>query len=441
MTGITVSDIARLTGGKLINGGGERQVSGVVIDSRLVRDGFAFAALPGERADGHDYISKAFELGAACCIALRVPSGETRPLVIVSEVAEALASLAEGYRKTLELPLIAVTGSVGKTTTKEMLAAVLSRRFNTLKTEKNLNNELGVPLTLFRIDASHEAAVVELGISHFGEMTRLAQMARPTMAVFTVIGRAHLEFLGDRDGVLRAKGELLDCMAKDAAVLVNGDDDKLSALCCTQKKITFGLGASCDVRAENLVSDGVSTSCDIICGERRLRVRIPAFGQHMVYAALAAAAVGMRLGMSDAELAEGIAAYSTVGRRASVVDTGSLTLIDDCYNANPDSVASAVRSASALGGRLVCILGDMLELGENTAELHKKTGELALSKGALLLTVGELSKNMGGLSFDTKSELIAALPRLLKKGDRVLVKASHSMAFEEISDAIKGLSL
>ncbi|MEG2008198.1 MAG: UDP-N-acetylmuramoyl-tripeptide--D-alanyl-D-alanine ligase [Oscillospiraceae bacterium] len=441
MTGITVSDIARLTGGKLINGGGERRVSGVVIDSRLVRDGFAFAALPGERADGHDYISKAFELGAACCIALRVPSGETRPLVIVSEVAEALASLAEGYRKTLELPLIAVTGSVGKTTTKEMLAAVLSRRFNTLKTEKNLNNELGVPLTLFRIDASHEAAVVELGISHFGEMTRLAQMARPTMAVFTVIGRAHLEFLGDRDGVLRAKGELLDCMAKDAAVLVNGDDDKLSALCCTQKKITFGLGASCDVRAENLVSDGVSTSCDIICGERRLRVRIPAFGQHMVYAALAAAAVGMRLGMSDAELAEGIAAYSTVGRRASVVDTGSLTLIDDCYNANPDSVASAVRSASALGGRLVCILGDMLELGENTAELHKKTGELALSKGALLLTVGELSKNMGGLSFDTKSELIAALPRLLKKGDRVLVKASHSMAFEEISDAIKGLSL
>ncbi|MEG1632577.1 MAG: UDP-N-acetylmuramoyl-tripeptide--D-alanyl-D-alanine ligase [Oscillospiraceae bacterium] len=441
MTGITVSDIARLTGGKLINGGGERQVSGVVIDSRLVRDGFAFAALPGERADGHDYISKAFELGAACCIALRVPSGETRPLVIVSEVAEALASLAEGYRKTLELPLIAVTGSVGKTTTKEMLAAVLSRRFNTLKTEKNLNNELGVPLTLFRIDASHEAAVVELGISHFGEMTRLAQMARPTMAVFTVIGRAHLEFLGDRDGVLRAKGELLDCMAKDAAVLVNGDDDKLSALCCTQKKITFGLGASCDVRAEDLVSDGASTSCDIICGERRLRVRIPAFGQHMVYAALAAAAVGMRLGMSDAELAEGIAAYSTVGRRASVVDTGSLTLIDDCYNANPDSVASAVRSASALGGRLVCILGDMLELGENTAELHKKTGELALSKGALLLTVGELSKNMGGLSFDTKSELIAALPRLLKKGDRVLVKASHSMAFEEISDAIKGLSL
>ncbi|MEG2214164.1 MAG: UDP-N-acetylmuramoyl-tripeptide--D-alanyl-D-alanine ligase [Oscillospiraceae bacterium] len=441
MTGITVSDIARLTGGKLINGGGERRVSGVVIDSRLVRDGFAFAALPGERADGHDYISKAFELGAACCIALRVPSGETRPLVIVSEVAEALASLAEGYRKTLELPLIAVTGSVGKTTTKEMLAAVLSRRFNTLKTEKNLNNELGVPLTLFRIDASHEAAVVELGISHFGEMTRLAQMARPTMAVFTVIGRAHLEFLGDRDGVLRAKGELLDCMAKDAAVLVNGDDDKLSALCCTQKKITFGLGASCDVRAEDLVSDGVSTSCDIICGERRLRVRIPAFGQHMVYAALAAAAVGMRLGMSDAELAEGIAAYSTVGRRASVVDTGSLTLIDDCYNANPDSVASAVRSASALGGRLVCILGDMLELGENTAELHKKTGELALSKGALLLTVGELSKNMGGLSFDTKSELISALPRLLKKGDRVLVKASHSMAFEEISDAIKGLSL
>lgn len=442
MTGLTASDIAVITGGRI--SGGERlaPVAAVVIDSRAVIPGALFAALPGERADGHDYISRAFDAGAVCCLALRVPEGETRCVITVPDVAAALCTLAAHYRARFGIPVIGVTGSVGKTTTKEMIACVLSRKFNTLKTEKNFNNELGVPLTLFRLGREHEAAVIEMGISHFGEMSRLAAMAQPTLAVFTVIGRAHLEYLGDREGVLRAKREMLDGMADDAVVFVNGDDDLLSEMSCRQRKITFGLNADCDVRAEGVSPRGSSgMSCDIVIGDRRIPAVIPSYARHMVYAALAGAAVGAQLGLDDDAIISGIAAYVPIGRRSDIVETPCLTLIDDCYNANPDSMASAIASAAELPGRLVCILGDMLELGGNAETLHRQTGELAREKGALLLTVGELSRSMGGIHFSDKRALIAALPDVLKKGDVVLVKASHSMAFEEISEALKALRL
>lgn len=442
MTGLNISDIAAITGGEIHGGDGAAEVTSVVIDSRAVAPGALFAALPGERADGHDFITRSLDAGAVCSLARRVQEGEGRCVITVPDVADALCKLATAYRAQFSIPIVGVTGSVGKTTTKEMIACVLSRRFKTLKTEKNLNNELGVPLTLFRLGPEHEAAVIELGISHFGDMTHLAGMARPTMAVYTVIGRAHLEFLGDREGVLRAKGELLDLMTDDGAVFVNGDDDLLAGLSCRRKTITFGLGGICDVRAESLYDyGGGKTACEIAVGKRRIPVSIPAFGRHMVYAALAAAAVGLRLGLTDEEITAGIADYVPVGRRADVVETPYLTIIDDCYNANPDSAASAIESAAELGGRLVCILGDMLELGENSETLHKQTGDLALAAGAVLLTAGELSRCMGGRHFTDKQALIAALPSILKKGDIVLVKASHSQAFEEISEALKSMVL
>ena len=441
MTGLTVKDIAAVTGGRL-TGDGSAAVTGVVIDSRMVRAGDMFAALPGEKADGHDYMAKAFASGAACCLASRIPEGVTGSVIIVDDVASSLCALAAAYRAMRDIPVIGVTGSVGKTTTKEMTASVLSQRFNTLKTEKNLNNQLGVPLTLFRIGEEHSCAVVEMGISHFGEMTELARMAMPTMAVYTVIGRAHLEFLHDRDGVMRAKGEMLDVISPDAKVFVNGDDDKLSALSCRQEKITYGLGGDCDVRAEEITALPDTGTRFVLCGMGvRMPVTINAYGNHLVYAALAAACVGLSMGLTPDEVAAGIGAYESVGRRASIVDTPCLRIVDDCYNSNPDSCASAIESAAALGGHLVCILGDMLELGDNAAFLHAQTGALALGKGARLLTVGELSKNMGGEHFDTKEELIASLPRLLSKGDTVLVKASHSMAFEQVSEYLKTLTL
>ncbi|MGX8692905.1 MAG: UDP-N-acetylmuramoyl-tripeptide--D-alanyl-D-alanine ligase [Clostridia bacterium] len=445
---MTIRKAALACGGEL-RGEGDfaRELGRAVIDSRAVQPGDLFAAYCGERVDGHNYIAAAFDRGAACCLAERVPEGETRPILLVESVQKALEQIAAAYRATLSLPVVGITGSVGKTSAKEMIASVLSQRLRVLKTEGNLNNQIGVPMTVSRITREHEAAVVEMGISGFGEMTELARIARPTAAVYTVIGSAHLEFLHDRDGVLRAKSEMLDEMDADAPVFVNGDDDKLRALRCRQKKILFGLGEHNDLRAEKLrlLPDG-GTACELVAGERRIAVEIHAFGRHMVYAALAGAAVGMAFGLTDEEIAAGVAAYQTVGRRAAVTDTGCLTLIDDCYNANPDSCRCGVDSLLQLPGRPVCIFGDMLELGEDAPAMHAAIGQYAKEKGvALTLCCGPLSEETAkaaeGLHYVNREALVADLPRQLRKGDAVLVKASRGMHFEEIAEALKRLKL
>lgn len=442
MRDMTIFSAARAAGGRVAGCGQDAPLSGGVIDSREAGPGLMFCALPGERADGHEYMRSALEKGAACCLATHVPEGVTGPVILVDDVRSAMAKIAGACRDKLDIPVVGITGSSGKTTAKEMCAAVLSQKYNTLKTEKNFNNELGVPLTLFRIGPEHGAAVVELGINHFGEMGRLGAMAKPDIAVYTLIGRSHLEALGDLDGVLRAKGELVEHMPPDGLLIVNGDDEKLAAWRPARRKLTFGLGEGCDVRGVGFAPRGAEGSAlTVLAGERRIELFLPAYGRHLAYAALAAAAVGIELGLSDGQIAAGAADYAPVGRRARIIETPSLTVIDDCYNANPDSVKMAIASAGALGGRLVCILGDMLELGEQSEQMHREVGEAARAAGALLLTAGERSAAMGGEHFASKADLISALPRLLKRGDRVLVKASHSMAFEEISDALRALSL
>lgn len=442
MKDMTIFSAARAAGGRVAGCGQDAPLSGGVIDSREAGPGLMFCALPGERADGHEYMRSALEKGAACCLATHVPEGVTGPVILVDDVRSAMAKIAGACRDRLGIPVVGITGSSGKTTAKEMCAAVLSQKYNTLKTEKNFNNELGVPLTIFRIGPEHGAAVVELGINHFGEMSRLGAMAKPDIAVYTLIGRSHLEALGDLDGVLRAKGELVEHMPPDGMLIVNGDDEKLAAWRPARRKLTFGLGEGCDVRGVGFAPRGAEGSAlTVLAGERQIELFLPAYGRHLAYAALAAAAVGIELGLSDGQIAAGAADYAPVGRRARIIETPSLTVIDDCYNANPDSVKMAIASAGALGGRLVCILGDMLELGEQSEQMHREVGEAARAAGALLLTAGERSAAMGGEHFASKAELISALPRLLKRGDRVLVKASHSMAFEEISDALRALSL
>ena len=448
MREMTISRAAAVCGGRLCGEGDfGAELGSVVIDSRAVSAGDFFVAYKGERVDGHDYISAAFDRGAVCCLAQRVPEGETRPILLVPDVQTALEQICAEYRRDLRLPVIGITGSVGKTSAKEMISAVLSQRLNVLKTDKNLNNQIGVPMTISRIRPEHQAAVVEMGISGFGEMSVLAKIARPDMAVFTLIGHAHLEFLHDLDGVLRAKTEMLDFMADDAPVLINGDDEKLRGLQCRQKKISFGLGENCDIRAENIrLGESGETFCDIVYGERRIPVEIRAYGRHMIYAALEGAAVGLLMGLSDGEIVKGVASFETVGRRAAVCDTGFITLIDDSYNANPDSVKCGIDSLMKMPGRHVCILGDMLELGEGSGEMHFDVGRYAGEKGAeLVLTSGPLSKETcrgageRGRHFSTREELIAALPGLIQKGDRVLVKASLGSRFDQISEALKEL--
>jgi UDP-N-acetylmuramoyl-tripeptide--D-alanyl-D-alanine ligase len=447
MKGISVKQAAEIVGGKLIGiGNFDSEITGLVIDSRNVKSGFAFAAIKGEHVDGHDYVEKAFALGASCCIVEKNVPETNGCLIKVESTPKAMAKLAEAYRKMLRIPVIGITGSVGKTTAKEMISSVLSQHYNVLKTDKNLNNELGVPLTIFRIEPEHEAAVIEMGISDFNEMSRLAQMVRPTDAVYTLIGNAHLDRLSNRQGVFKAKTEMLDYMPDDGTVFLNADDDMLCKCECRQNKIFYGLCDNADVRAENLATENSSVqTCDIVSGSRRLHVSIPAYGHHMVYAALEGAAVGIKYGLSDDEIIRGIASYETVGRRANVIDTGYITIIDDCYNANPDSVKCAIDSMSDRAGRKVCILGDMLEMGTARAELHADIGRYAVSHGVdLLLCVGEMSENTAlaaksieAKHFNSNSELISALPSLIRKGDTVLVKASHSMKLEEVSDALK----
>lgn len=438
MTGITVGDIAAVTRGVLHGGNAGAEVSGAVIDSRAAGLGVMFCALPGERADGHDYIASALERGAPCALALRVPDGVTGPVIVVDDVARAMAALARHCRDAFNGPVVGIVGSSGKTTTKEMCACVLSERFNTLRTDGNLNNELGVPLTLFRIAEDTEAAVVELGISDFGEMRRLGAMARPDIAVYTLIGRSHLNCLHDLDGVLKAKTELLSEMRPDALVIVNGDDEKLRSLNARQRIVRYGVGTHNDVRAENIAL-GEGVEFDVVRGQQRIHVRVPAFGRHLINAALAAAAVGLELGLTPEQISSGVEKYVPVGRRTNIVRTGGITIVDDCYNSNPDSAKLAIDSAADLGGRLVCVLGDMLNLGPGSRDMHEEVGRRALSRGAVLLTTGEESRAMGGKHFETRDELISALVERIRPGDVVLVKASHAMGFEAVTEALKEL--
>ncbi len=447
---MTLKRAAEVCGGKLIGcADPARTIARAVIDSREVLPGDLFVAYRGEKTDGHRYIGTALEKGAACALAEEVPEGVQGPVLLTENVQTALEKICAAYRKTLHLPVIGITGSVGKTTAKEMTAAVLAQRFRVLKTEGNLNNQIGVPMTVSRIEAEHEAAVVEMGISGFGEMSALAEIARPTIALFTVIGHAHLEFLHDLEGVLRAKTEMLDDLPADGVVICNGDDEMLRRIRCPQRIVHYGLRPDCEVCAEHaeLLPNG-HTRCTIRFEERCLHADIPAFGQQMISAALAGAAVGFVMGLTDEQIEAGIASFSNVGRRSAVTVTESVTLLDDSYNANPDSVRCAVDSLVCLPGRHVCLLADMLELGADSARLHREIGVYAREKGvALVAAYGPFGRDIAagageaGLYFEDRDSLIQALPALLRKGDAVLVKASKGMQIGPAADAVRKLVL
>lgn len=422
-----------------------REISAVTTDSRNITPDCLFAAIVGERVDGHDFIPAAWQEGALCCIGEKVPAERHGAFIKVRSTLTALQDIARFYRMGFDIPFIGITGSVGKTTAKEMVSAVLAQKYNVHKTAGNFNNELGVPLTLFGLRDEHTAAVIEMGISHFGEMRTLTNMVWPDYGLFTVIGHAHLEHLGDRAGVLRAKGEMVECLAPKGKIFCSGDDDMLSLADFGREKVTYGLGENCLVRAENVLSlpDG-STKCTVVSGDRRFDVTINAYGEHMVSAALAGAAVGMELGLTEDEIRRGIASYEPVGSRARLIKTEKIQIIDDCYNSNPTSLASSLRSLSRFDCRKVAILGDMLELGEGSAALHREAGKTAKALGVdLVLTHGSESAHLAAGAeeisrhFESKSELLDSLPGLILPGDAVLVKASRGMKFEEVTESLK----
>lgn len=446
MKHLTVREAVQACGGRYFGSEAdlEREITTASSDSRVILPGTLFVAYKGARVDGHDFMADCLKKGAAVCLSECEPvdASET-PCIVVDSTLRGVAAIAGAYRANFDVPVVGITGSVGKTTAKEMIWAVLNRKFKTHKNRMNFNNEVSLPLMMLQMPEDADASVMEMGISDFGEMTRLATMVRPNLAVFTNIGDAHLEFLHDHAGVLKAKTEVFGHMTGEGLAILNGDDETLKTYACPVKKITFGLNEGNDFTAtevENLGGDGMRMN--IHHHGASFCAHVPAFGAHMVYAALMGAATGWALGLSDEEIAEGIAAYETVGNRAKLINANGYTILSDCYNANPNSTASAIDSLVTLPGRKVCILGDMLELGPETKNLHYKTGAYAAKKGAdLVIGCGELSrstyegaKDAGceAIYFETKAALMEEVKSIIRSGDCVLVKASHSKAFEDV---------
>ena len=461
MKNMTLENIEKACGGRYIGTEAEKktEVLGVVIDSRQVESGYLFVAIPGEKVDGHKFIPDVFAKGAAAVLSEQQLEDPAGPYILVESTTKALRDLAEYYRKSLDIKVVGITGSVGKTSTKEMIASVLSEKYKVLKTEGNYNNEIGLPLTIFKIRAEHEVAVLEMGISEFGEMHRLATMANPDICVITNIGLCHLENLKTRDGILKAKTESFAHLKKDGIAILNGDDDKLSTIRQVGDKepVFYGMEEKMEYRedakksvyatgVENLGLYGMQARIHTPEGERDVRIPIP--GEHNVYNALAATAVGLSLGLSLDQISSGILKAKTIGGRTNLLNTGSMTVIDDCYNANPVSMKASIDVLATSEGRKMAVLGDMGELGENEKKLHYEVGEyLAKKEIDVLFCAGELSEEIAKAAqkesktcevyyFKTRDALLEQLLPFLKKGDTVLVKASHFMEYPKIVKAL-----
>ena len=462
---MTLENIARACGG-VYHGAAEllqREVTGIVTDSRQAEEGSLFVAIKGERVDGHRFIPAVFEQGAMAVLCEDAPQMDGCAYIQVPSTLEAIKKIAAFYRSALDIPVVGVIGSVGKTSTKEMIASVLSQKYSVLKTDGNFNNEIGVPLTIFRIRKEHQVAVLEMGISDFGEMDRLADIAKPDICVMTNIGWCHLENLKTRDGILKAKTECFAHMREGGTAILNGDDDKLSTQqsVCGRRPVFYGIPEKMQQAepgsyekdpqvyakdVENLGFEGMKATICTPSGSFAAEISIP--GEHNVYNALAAAAVGITLGLSMEQIAKGIAEAKTIAGRTNFIRHNGMIIIDDCYNANPVSTKAALDLLSLADGRKVAVLGDMFELGEKERELHGQVGAYAAEQGIdCLYCAGNLSKEMyraakeAGIDcvehFADTDALLAALPGLLQPGDSVLIKASHGMGYAKIVEALE----
>ena len=442
MTPCTAREICAAVGGTLLQDSGA-PVTGVTTDSRAVQPGQLFIPLVGERFDGHAYISKALEGGAAGCLTAAAP--ETllpgKLYIQVADTRLALKALASWYRNKFDLPVVQVTGSAGKTTTKEMIASVLSQRYNTLRTEGNFNNDIGAPLTLLRLMPEHQAAVIETGMNHFGEIRYLGEMVRPDIAVITNVGDAHIENLGNtRQGILRAKCEIFENLTPEGVAVLNGDDELLNTVTLPQTILRCGVGDGCGVRVTDIDDRGLEgVACTVTIEGEHYRLTTSAPGRYMIYPMAMAAAIGRRLGLTGEEIAAGVAAYTTVGSRMHLIRLpGERLVIDDCYNANPQSMAEGLRMLAASPARhRVAVLGDMGELGQLTAQAHRDMGALTRRLGLTAVAVGEKMHALTETDpqaqwFATVEEAMPAIRQLFTPGTAVLVKASHAMHFERI---------
>lgn len=472
MEHMTLENIVRACGGEYIGDPKKRHcaVSSVVIDSRLVEPGCLFIPIKGARVDGHDFIPSVFEKGALAVLSERLLTDAAGPYILVESAERAMKQLAGFYRRALGVMVVGITGSVGKTSTKEMIASVLGQKYRVLKTEGNLNNEIGLPLTIFKIRKEHEVAVLEMGISEFGEMDRLADMAQPDVCVITNIGLCHLENLKTRDGILKAKTESFAHLAPGGTVVLNGDDDKLSGEKTVNGKpvVFYGIGkeavcfadeagerllAAKEVYATDVHTVGLAgTHAVIHMGDESFAAEIPLAGAHNVYNALAAVCVGRELSLTAEEMQRGIAAVRTISGRSNLIEKDGVTIIDDCYNANPVSMKASIDVLAGAAGRKIAVLGDMGELGADERELHAMVGRHFAEKQIdALFCTGTLSAALAAeakrcspatrvCEYKDQETLTRELLAYRRSGDTILVKASHFMGYAKIVEALTSAS-
>ncbi len=442
-----VTEIAKALGTKLNS---DNIINRVSIDSRDVDENTLFFAIKGERFDGHDFVKEVAEKGVGAVVCHK-PVECSVPVIYVDDTKDALLDFASLYRHSIkDLNVIALTGSVGKTTTKEMVACVMAQNGETLKTEGNFNNEIGVPKTLFRLSETTKNAVIEMGMDGFNQISVLAKCAKPDCAIITNIGVSHIEILGSREGILQAKMEMLDGLKKGASLFLNGDNDLLSTVKNDDYNIVFfGIdNKSCDILAEDIKEIGLNTEFVAVKGDIRQIITIPTVGIHNVYDALSAFAVGLEYGISPENIAKGLENYAPSGMRQRIREAGGITVIEDCYNASPDSQKAGLNSLCKIAkDRKIAVLGDMLELGDYSETAHRSVGEyVAECKVDMLYTFGEQSKYMADsakksgmnnvFAFTDKSELTEAVLNEIKIGDTLLFKASRGMKLEEVFEKI-----
>ena len=445
MQPMTVQEIAAATGGIWWNPREDAApVTAVCTDSRKIIPGCLFLPWVGEKFDGHNFIDAALDGGAAGCLCARLPMN-IRPdkfYIKVDDTRLALRALASAYRDKFDIPFVQITGSVGKTTTKEMVAAVLGAKYHVLKTPENFNNDIGTPLTLLGLEPAHQAAVIETGMNHFGEIEYLGAMVRPDIAVISNVGDAHIEFLGSREGILKAKSEIFDHLKPEGLAVLNGDDALLDTLDLPFRTLRCGQSEHCNVRITDIADHGVEgITCTVATARDTYHLTVPAPGEHMAYSASMAAAIGEELGLGHDEIVRGVQSYKPAGSRMRILRLrGGRTILDDCYNANPQSVTAALEIlAKTECDRRIAVLGDMGELGDLTDQAHYNIGALAAMLGVdQVFAIGEKAARIadgtadsGGsvLHFGTKEEALQELTEQFTENSAMLVKASHSMHF------------
>lgn len=458
MKSISLKFIINATQGRLINACYNMKIKSICTDSRNVTPGCLYIALKGERFDGHDFIRSAFEKGAAAALSERETDCSGKPLILVQNTGRALLELAQAYRQLFSIPVVGITGSVGKTSTKEMVYAVLSQKYLTHKNEGNLNNEIGLPKSVFGLETKHQAAVFEMGMSAFGEISRLSQTAAPGIGIITNIGISHIEKLGSRENIFKAKMELLDGLKPDGTLILNGDDEFLSQVSSAGERriLQYGIEKSgCDAIAEEIRTEEGQTFFELRYKGEKYPAMLPTVGRHHVYNALAAFLTGVSLQIEPQEAIAGFLNYETSGMRQKIVHESGITFIEDCYNASPDSMSAAFSVLDTVNAeRRIAVLADMLELGLSSRQAHLNVGKLAAFHADQLFCFGQdaryycegyqgAGKSPADCHYYTdQKEMAEAVSAALREGDAVLYKGSRGMKLEntihKVYEVLKG---